>query len=178
MRSHGEVGDVREEIVRLAREYSAAHKALAAVVEEVRAEQREALRRRLDEVLRLRTEAQVAGDVLRDAVAEASGLFSSAPRTWAVDDVRVGYRKRPGKLTWDDPEQVCAAVERHLPEQAAALIRVKREPVRAALKSQPAAVLAAVGVRLEADTDEMVLSVGRDDLAKILDTLLADEDLG
>ena len=69
-------------------------------------------------------------------------------------------------------------MERHLPEQAATLIRVSRAPVRAALKTQPAAVLAAVGVRLEADTDEMVLSVGRDDLAKILDTLLADEDLG
>lgn len=166
-----------DEILRLTQGYAEARDSLAALVDEVRELQREVMAARLDPIRQAVSRASTARDVLADALEEHRAAFAGgrdAPRTRSLAGVKVGWRKRPGKLVWVDDAAVVGRIRQHLPDRAAVLVQTTERPVRGAMKSLPVSDLARIGVTLEADVDEVVIVPARDDLDAVVAALMDD----
>ena len=165
-----------DEIATLARAYARSREALETLTEEIEGERRQAVRRRLRALKARVAEASAAKDTLRAAIAEAPELFAR-PRTRAIEGVKVGYRKMPGRIVIADEDRTVRRVRDKLPEREAALVRVKESLDRAALGKLDARDLAKIGVVIERVDDEIVIATATSDLDKLVDALLADDDL-
>ena len=94
------------------------------------------------------------------------------PKSTVLHGWKLGWRKQPGTLFVDDEPSVIAKLRAVLKAAAAPLIRVKESLDKAALRDQPADVLAKCGVTLAADTDEpFVTRVGGDVEKAVADLL-------
>ena len=165
-----------DEIITLARAYARARETLETITEEIEGERRQAVRRRL-RVLKARVaETSAAKDALRTAIAEEPELFAK-PRTRAIEGVKVGYRKMPGRIVIVDEDRSIRRVRDKLPEREAELVRVKESLDRTALGKLDARTLASLGVVVAKVDDEIVIATARSDLDKLVDALLADDDL-
>ena len=162
-----------QEIVRLCREYAEARDALEDAAEAIRDEQRAAVRRRLRGLKARIAEAAAARGALRQAVAAAPALFER-PRSRAIEGIKVGYRKMPGRIECADEAKVIARIRRHWPGRETELVRVKESLDRGALKRLDARDLAAIGVRVVEVDDEIVIAAAANDLDKLVDALLED----
>ena len=165
-----------DEIATLARAFARARETLETITEEIEGERRQAVRRRLRALKARIADAKVAEAELRAALAQAPGLFTK-PRTRAFDGVRVGYRKMPGRFEIADEARAIGRVRDKLPAHEAALVRVKESLNRAALKGLDARDLAKIGVAAVDTDDEIVIETPSSDLDKLVDALLADDDL-
>lgn len=162
----------RAEIVDLGLAYSARRRELAALAMEIRAEQRKVLLDRWEELQNKRTEAQTARDMLCDAAEENADLFEK-PKTWTIDDIRIGYRKKLGRLEWADETAVVVKLRQLHPDRED-LVRVKMSPNRAALKNLTVRELAALGVTVVEDQDVLVVETAKDDLERVMQALMAE----
>jgi hypothetical protein len=153
-----------------AADHARAHAALAACASEISdliAAVKRANRRRL---MALAASAAATEQTLRNHIAAAPHLFVR-PRTLILHGLKLGYAKDPGGLDWDDPERVLELIRRHLPDQAAALIRVKETPNKETLETLSAADLKRLGVRIVAPGDRIVcqpVEAGIDKLVTLL----------
>ncbi len=164
-----------EEIGALCRHYARARARLAETGAEIRALQREALRGRLR---RLRSRAAACEDAraeLAAAVAAAPGLFAR-PRTRIVEGVRVGYRRRPGRVACADEAAAIADIRRLFPDRAAELIRIAESLDRNAVRRLDAETQAAIGVVVAESGDEILVAAAPDDLDRLVAGLLEDGD--
>ena len=118
----------------------------------------------------------VRHEALLDAVSRSPALFKR-PRTRSFDGVKVGFRKKPGKVVIADEERTVQRIRERLPtEQAELLLRVRESVVREAVSDLSAADLKRLGIAISDDTDQPVVSVARTDLDRLVDALLADGD--
>ena len=163
-----------DEIAGIARDYADAREALAEVVEEVRAEQRVALRRRMRTVQARVARTGAARDRLEAAIDERRDLFAK-PRTQSVHGIKFGLRKGSGRLEGDEPEAI-ARIERQFPARAKDLVVVKKSLNREALKKLAVHELAKLGVALVQDADRIVITAATNDLDKLVEAMLADEE--
>lgn len=164
-------------IASLCKALADAREALGEVVTEIRQLQRGAVKARL-RVLKHRAAAVSAlKEELYSAVESAPALFES-PRTRAIDGIKVGFRKPPGRIDGaDDPaqlERVFERIRKHLPEMADSLIRSKSTLNKNALKQLDAKQLARIGLSVTQVDDEVVLQAASSDLDKLVDTLIED----
>ena len=161
------------EISDLCRAYAIARDARDEVVEQIRDDRRAAVRRRL-RVLKTRVaEVSSAEDALRSAVAGAPGLFVR-PRTRAIDGIKVGFRKQPGRFEVADEARAIKRVRERLPGREDEIVRVKESLDRAALKRLDARELASIGVTVVETDDEVVVAAVATDLDKLADALFDD----
>lgn len=167
------------EIMDLARGYAADRTGVEALVAEIKELQRQVVAERMPELRRLAAQMGVTKDQLVDAIEHHPELFAGGketPRTRAVDGVKFGLRKMPGKLVW--PKGADAAVvkkiRQHLPEDVDRLIRVTEKPVSEALRHLPTRELARLGVSLEADRDQVVVSGEKGDVDQVVRMLMDD----
>ena len=160
------------EISRLARDYADAADALEHVVDEVREEQRAAARERMRSIKARAAKASAAKDALAEAV-EANRRLFVKPRTQSAHGVKFGLRKQPGRLCGDQ-EAAISKIESRMPERADALVRTKKELVKAALLALPAADLAKLGVTVEEAGDKVVVQAARGDLDRLVEALMED----
>ena len=137
---------------------------------------RQAVRRRLRALKSRAAEAKAAREALRAAVARSPALFDT-PRTRAFDGVKVGYRKLPGRFEIADEARAIDRVRVRMPGREDELVRVKESIARAALKNLDARELAMIGVTLIEADDEIVITDSPSDLDKLVDALLADDEL-
>ena len=165
-----------DEIATLARAYGRACDALEVLAEDIERERRKVVRRRLRALKARVAEASAAKEALRAAIEAAPALFAR-PRTRAFDGVKVGYRKLPGRFEIGDEARAIDRVRVRLPGREDALVRVKESIDRPALKHLSARELAAIGVSLVEPDDEIVVAAARSDLDKLIDALLADDEL-
>lgn len=162
-----------DEIGRIARDYADSREALEAVVEEVRAVQRAAVRERMRTVRARVARTGSARDRLRDAIDESRALFRSQ-RTQSLHGIKFGLRKSPGRLEGDQAEAI-ARIERRHPARAADLIRVKKELNKSALAQLQVHELAALGVSLVQPDDQIVISAASSDLDKLVAAMLEED---
>ena len=162
------------EITRLCRAYADARDELAEVSEDIRERRRAAVKSRLRALQARVAEVAQAKDTLREAIASAPDLFVS-PRTRALEGIRVGYRKQPGRVECDEV-RVIAAIRKKRPAQAASLVRVKERLNKSALLQLDSKTLAALGVGVSDVDDEIVIKTAGTDLDKLVDALLADSE--
>ncbi len=162
-----------ERIGKLCRDYADAREALEETVEEIRDEQRAAVRRRLRGLKARVAAASAARDALRQALAVAPHLFER-PRTRAIEGIKVGYRKMPGRIEYADEAKVIARIRARWPAREAELVRVKESLDRGALKRLDGHALATIGASIIDVDDEIVIAAAADDLDKLVDALLED----
>ncbi len=162
-----------ERIGNLCRDYADAREALEETAEAIRDEQRAAVRRRLRGLKARVAAASAARDALRQALAVAPHLFER-PRTRAIEGIKVGYRKMPGRIEYADEAKVIARIRARWPAREAELVRVKESLDRGALKRLDGRELATIGASIIEVDDEIVIAAAADDLDKLVDTLLED----
>lgn len=160
------------EIARLARDYSDAAGELEETVDEVREDQRAAARARMRSIKARAAKASAAKDALAEAVEANRHLFDK-PRTQSAHGVKFGLRKQPGRLA-GDAEAAIARIESTMPGKAGALVRTKKELIKAALLELPAAELAKLGISVEASGDKVVVQAARGDLDRLVEALMED----
>jgi len=112
---------------------------------------------------------------LKEAVGESAGLFVR-PKTMIMNGIKVGYKKAKGKLSWADDDQVVRLIEKYLPDQAEILIKTTKEPIKKALEQLPAADLKKIGVTVNAGGDQVVIKSTDDEIDKLVDALLKEDD--
>ncbi len=149
---------------------------LAERVQNLRDEQEAIKRRLLTGIKNALARFRDAHAQLLELVESHPELFEK-PKTRTLHNVRVGWVKQRGKLEIEDAERVVELIEKLLPDQAAALIRTKKDPDKKALGELPARDLKRLGVRVTEDTEAPFVKPADDGIDKLLDALLSDEDL-
>lgn len=162
-----------DEIVGLCKRYARSRERLAKTVEKIRDRQRKVVNTHMRGLKNRVAEVSAAREALHDAVSDAPELFVK-PRTRAIDGVKVGYRKKPGALEYDEARTI-VRIREQLPDKAESLIKVTEKVIAAAVKSLDSRTLSKIGVTVVDVDDEVVISVSSSDIDKLVDTLLADE---
>ena len=164
------------EIEKLTGEFSDARQNLIDLVQELE-ERTEAIKKEaLPAIRRAVGKAADREKKLRAAIEEASELFTK-PKTRIFHDIRVGYMKSKGGLSWDDMDQVLKLIKKHFPDEADILIKTSETPSKTALAVLSAADLKKLGVTVSDDTDEVVIKPTDSEIDKLINALLKDEEI-
>lgn len=121
-------------------------------------------------------EVNTAEATLRGEVQQAPHLFER-PRTATFHGIRVGWMKGKGGIAWEDTQRVLGLIRKRLPDQVDTLIRIREEPVKAALAELDAATLKLLGVHIVDAGDEVVVRATATDLDKLIRALQGDDGL-
>jgi hypothetical protein len=103
-------------------------------------------------------------------IADNVPLFEK-PKSRVFFDIRVGYRKQPGKLMLDE-KKTLALIEKHCPEQIDTLAPATRSISKEALEKLPAETLKKIGVSLVTLTDKIIIEEEKTDVEKVVAALL------
>ena len=115
-------------------------------------------------------------DQLHAAIDGARGLFVR-PKTRTFHSIKVGLRKQIGEVTLDDEERVIKRIRETLKaDQAELLIRVRESVDKNMVRELVPADLKALGIRIEDDSDVVVIKPQDGGVAKLVDALLASGD--
>lgn len=165
-----------KDIEALAEEYAASYRELEGAWQALEDGIRH-LKRKMVPVIRQAVErAALRKAVLAAAVAEAPEHFER-PRTQVLAGVKLGFQKRRGQVAIDDEAATIRRMRELLPrDQAELLIRVKESVYRNAVLDLSAADLKRLGIRIEADTDEVVVKIAGEDIERMVDALLKADD--
>lgn len=159
----------------LAAEHATALSTLAGVRDAYVEEERTLRRKHGARLRKLAEHLKGTQAALAAAIAANPQLFER-PRTVILHGLKLGLQKEKGKLAWDDEDAVIARIRKLLPEeQAELLIRVEESVAKAAVYDLAAADLKRLGIRIEADSDKVVIKSALTDLDKWLDMVLKDE---
>ena len=110
--------------------FSAARRALAGIVLRIEQEQAQVMERHKHALAKALYAASEARLELCELVTGHPELFER-PKTQVFGDIRVGYRKGAGKITWEDEDEVVRLIEDHfMPEEAELLIITTKKPNR------------------------------------------------
>ena len=161
-----------DRIERLAAEYAKRRDALRetvdtaqAAIDHVKRAYRADLRRRTGAAANARAE-------LLAAIEAAPGLFSK-PRTRLLSGIKVGWRKRPGRIEVSDESAAIEAIRRKLGEEAAeGLIQTREKLNRRGLRDLSARDLMRIGAVAVADADDPIAIPADSEIDKLVDALL------
>lgn len=158
----------------LTKTFAAARADLVEAVQTLNDTLEAAKRQALPKLKRLVAVAAQEESALRNAIEAAPGLFVK-PRTVVFHGITVGLRKGAGGIDWDDDEQVCALIEKHLPRVLHdVLIKTKKSPVKNALAELEVGELKKIGCRVEATGDVVVVKATDGAVNKLVAALLKD----
>lgn len=159
------------DIERQTKVYAEAREKLAGMVAEL-TDGLEALKRnRLPAIKRALQRAAEKEAELRAVIESAPDLFAK-PRTVVMHGVKVGWQKGPGKIEFDDPDQVVALIKKRLPDQADVLVATIEKPVRKALQQLSVQQLKSIGCQVEGTDDVVVIKAVDSDVDKLVTALL------
>lgn len=153
--------------------YAEAREVLAERVRRLEAELEQIKRQRLPGIKSALARAAEAEGKLRQAIEAAPELFER-PKSLVVHGVRVGFKKMPGKLTWDNEEAVVARIRKLYPEQGETLLIVTTRPSKAALVNLPASDLRRLGVTVVESGDVVLINPIDSEVDRLVDRLLRD----
>ena len=161
----------QDDLVALAKAYANASRRLEDKVDAIREEQRKAVRAQLRWMRPLVAAQSAAREALEVAVQASPHLFVK-PRTRAVDGVKYGLRKKPGRMAIDDEATAIARLRKRLGAEAEGHVRTRESLVRDGVRDLDARLLAHCGIALVDSTDEVVIRIPRDDLDMLVDALM------
>jgi len=154
------------------RQYAEAREVLAARVMKLEAETA-ALRNRLLPGIKAAAAAAADRQALLSAEISSHPDLFTKPRTMTLRGIKIGYQKGKGKISWDDDDKVVAAIRRTFAlDKADALLRIKEEPIKAALEQLPAAELKRLGVQVVEAGDQIVIKAIDGDVDKLVARIL------
>jgi len=160
-----------QEIEIKAKTHAAARLALTNQVVLLNAEIEAVKQKRLKKLRELVATATSTGDDLLASVSESAELFKK-PKSVVLHNVKLGFKKLPGKIDIANPDQTIKLIKKHFPELADNLIDTKESPSKQGLNTCDAATLKKVGVTVTSDTDVAFISDPASEVDKIVDALL------
>jgi erythromycin esterase-like protein len=165
-------------IERAAAAFSEARANLAREIQELNDQIQELKHQRADKLkAAMRLHNQMEAD-LRAAVEQVPKTLFEKPRTRQLHGVKVGYTKQPGKLVLQfDDVRTIELIEKHFPDRADVLIRVKRTPNVEALSDLPASDLKRIGGHVAAAGDKLIVTAVNTDIDKLIKALAGDVNL-
>ena len=163
-----------DEIVALAKHYSDARTDLQEVIDDINERKKRAVQSRVRALTSRVADASAALDALKQAVRDNRDRFAR-PKTQSAHGIKFGWQKQPGKLVIADEDATIKLIRKRLGKRAASLIKRKETVDNAALRALPAADLARVGAIVTKTTDEVLVTVPKSDLDKIVAALMGDE---
>lgn len=152
--------------------YAEAREQLMALVAAIEAEMEALKRARLPAIRRALQKAATLEAALRERISAAPELFVK-PRSVVMHGIKVGWQKGRGGIVWDDADAVVAAIQKHLPEQAEALIRWTAKPLKEAINQLDVATLKKLGCRVVDTGDEVLIKPVDGAVDKLVSALLA-----
>ena len=161
------------EIGDLCKRYADACDDLEDLADEIRSEQRKAVRQKMRSLVARADRKEQVEKELRAALEAAPALFEK-PRTRAIEGIKVGFRKLPGRFEIPDEERTVELIRKRLADKEGDLVRTKVTVDKAALKNLTVKQLAAIGVTLTEDADEIVIRAAQTDLDRLVAVLFAD----
>ena len=160
-----------EALEKLCREYGTARAGLSEIAELIQEEQRAVIRQRGASLkARLKT-LRLSYETLRAAIVASPDLFGSK-KTLTLADVKIGWRKQPGRLDYADEAKVIAAIRRKMPAHEPLLIKTTEKLAAAGLKNLDAKELASIGVSIRQVGDKLVIGSAEGDLDKIVSAMI------
>lgn len=161
------------ELETLAKAHAKARTDLTNLVTLLNAELDAVKRRRMAKLKQAVAEAAETGKALLDTVAESQTLFRK-PKSVILYGIKCGFKKQPGKIDIDNPEQTIKLIRKFFPELADNLIATKEAPSKEGLNTCDAATLKKIGVTVTSDTDVAFISDPASEVDKIVSALLKD----
>ena len=161
------------DIDRRARLYADARDDLSGIVTELTAAIESIKRQAMPDLKRAVARAAQHHDELAALIEAAPELFVK-PKTITLHGIRLGYVKGKGGIAWDDADAVVAAIQKHLPEQAEALIRWTAKPLKEAINKLDVADLKRIGCRVVDTGEQIVIRPVDSEVDKLVDALLKD----
>lgn len=140
----------------LTRHYAAARKALLLTVDELN-ERLDKTRSRYIEDIRLGLEDVVKKQEALKRAIEASPELFKKPKTAVFHDIKVGFQKGKGKISWEDDDLLVKRIHRLIPDQAGVVLKTEEVPVKKALEQLDAKVLKKLGITVEDAGDQVVI---------------------
>lgn len=157
-----------EQIEQLAAAIRQQRDALNLACEHVQIETRLILRRNGPEIQRRAEQIATDEKALADLVEKNPELFTK-PKTKVLHGIKVGFRKKPGKMSWKKTANVVARIKAKFSiKDAAKLIRTEEVPDKEALEKLPAQTLRALGVTVTDAGDTVVVAPTDSDLDKLV----------
>ena len=127
------------------------------------------------EIKALVSQASESHSRLELAIEDSPALFKR-PKTHVLHGVKVGYRKEPGKVCFENAGQVVKLIRKHLSDQADTLIKTTETPVKSALAQLSGAELKKIGATITDSSDAVLIKPADSDIDKWIDALMADEE--
>ncbi len=163
-----------KEIEALTKRYSELAAALHDAVDALEAEKAAVTRQHLPGIKRLLDRAKPAKAELSAAIDASPELFVK-PRTVTFHGVRVGFVKQPGRVEFDDADQVVKLIRKHFPDRFEFLVKTTYAPIKKALGQLRADEVKKLGVSVTDDTDEVLIKDTSSEIEKAVESLLKDE---
>jgi hypothetical protein len=162
------------DIEQLTSDYARLRADLAALVGELHDGIAQLKRRAMPAISHAAAEAGSAGNALREALTAAPHLFAR-PRTRVIAGIKIGYQKQRGQVVIDDEAATIRRMrEQFPPEQCELLIRIRESVHKPAVYDLTAGDLKRVSIRIEDDSDTVVIRPIDSDIDRIVDALLAE----
>lgn len=89
-------------------------------------------------------------------ITESPQLFVK-PKSVVLHGIKLGYAKGKGSIEWEDDEQVCKLVRKHMPDQFDILVKTTEKPMKTAMNFLTVAELKRIGVTAE-DTGDVAFA--------------------
>lgn len=161
-----------KDICDLTGDYAKAHEALSDAVRKLTTQLDAIKRQHMGRIKRLTATAATRKATLHTAIDSSPNLFTK-PRTVIFDGIKVGLKKQPGKVQFDDGDKVIARIKKIYGDESE-LIRTTEEPDIATIKKLTVGELAKIGCTLTADGDKVVIDPILGDVDEIVAALLKD----
>jgi hypothetical protein len=159
------------EIQPFVRDFKAARDILKERVERCKAEQAATVRR-------LHPGIKAAADKTRDAQARLDAAIDQnrhlfkRPKTQTIEGIKVGLAKGKGKT--EVSENTIDLIKKFLPKMTKSLIKTKETIIKAGLSKLTATQLKKIGCKVTESGDQVVISVPKDNLDKLVEAMLQD----
>jgi|JI10StandDraft_1071094.scaffolds.fasta_scaffold11442_13 hypothetical protein len=165
-----------QEIEAKAKAFAAARDELAERMQRLRDEQ-EAVKRKLLAGIRNSVSRFKAEHEVLLALVEANPQLFERPKSRTLHNIKLGWLKQRGRIEIEDVARTVELIEKHLSDQADALIRTTKAPDKKALAELPGKDLKRIGVAVTEDIDMPFVRNADDAIAKMIDALLGSDEL-
>jgi len=96
------------------------------------------------------------------------------PKSQVFHNIKVGYRKGSGGISFADPDQVVELIDKHLADLADTLVKTVRTPIKKALENLDVAQLKKIGCTVEGTADVAFIKPVDGEVEKAVNALLKD----
>lgn len=153
------------------KDFSEARKVLVDRVRALKDEIEKAKRKALPGIRSAVDKTAEAHSALHGVLEENPRLFDR-PRTQTFFNVKVGYRKGKGEISWKDTDRVVELIRQHASAHFDALVKTEYTPRKDALAEASAEDLKAFGVKVGSNDDEVLIKPTDGEIDKLVTALL------